>query len=128
MADEISNSEDIIDVRNVIERVEELREMRDDDAEHFADGEEAELSALESLLKDLADYGGDHQWEGQWYPVSLIRDSYFEDHAREMAEDTGAISRDAEWPNNHIDWPAAARELQQDYSSVKFNGVTFWYR
>lgn len=127
MADEISNSEDIIDVRNVIERVEELREMRDGDAEHFADGEEAELSALESLLGEMAGYGGDHQWEGQWYPVTLIRDDYFPTYAEELAADISNV-KGAEWPFNCIDWQEAAEQLKVDYSCAEFDGVTYWYR
>lgn len=147
MAYEISNSEDIIDVRNVIERVEELRSEIEDETELLGDHPDepstparqtrldnieelrAELAPLESLLEDLAGYGGDHQWEGQWYPVSLIRDSYFEDHARELAEDIGGSDiRNASWPFNCIDWQKAAEQLQQDYSSVEFGGVTYWYR
>lgn len=142
----IDEAEDILDVRDIIARVEELRSEIEDETELLGDHPEepntparqtrldnieelrAELTPIESLLEDLAGYGGDHQWEGRWYPVTLIRDSYFEEHAREIAEDTGAVSRDATWPNNHIDWTAAADELRADYSSVEFNGVTFWYR
>ncbi|APU00330.1 hypothetical protein HOR55_gp43 [Ralstonia phage RS-PII-1] len=90
--------------------------------------EENELELLEELLSDLAGYGGDHQWEGDWYPVTLIRDSYFQTYAQEFAEDIGAVEHDAQWPNNCIDWEQAARELRMDYSSVDFDGETYWYR
>ena len=96
--------------------------------DEFEEGEEEELATLETLLSDLQGNGGDHQWEGDWYPVTLIRDSHFKDYARDYAEDVGAINRDASWPNNCIDWDRAARELQVDYSSVEFDGVTYWYR
>lgn len=147
MADEIDPAHDTIDVRELIERVEELRSEIEDETELLGDHPEepstparqtrldnievlrAELAPLESLLGDLAGYGGDHQWEGDWYPVTLIRESYFEDHARELAEDIGGADlRNAKWPFTCIDWSQAARELQQDYSSVEFGGVTFWYR
>lgn len=36
--------------------------------------------------------------------------------AQEIAEQTDAISGNASWPNNCIDWEQAARELMQDYS------------
>ncbi|KWI10904.1 antirestriction protein ArdA [Burkholderia ubonensis] len=131
----ISNQEDVIDIRDVIARVEELREARDEHNDAGTDEwmyacavEYAELSGLESLLDDLAGYGGDHQWESDWYPVTLIRDSYFETYAQELASDCDMIKRDATWPNNCIDWERAARELQVDYSSVEFDGETFWYR
>lgn len=125
MTTDISNSEDILDVRDIIERVEELREQRD---EGLDESDTEELATLESLLDALQGYGGDHQWEGAWYPVTLIRDSYFEDYAQELAEDIGAINRDATWPNNCIDWEKAASELKIDYSTVEFGGVTYWYR
>lgn len=40
-----------------------------------------------------------------------------EDFARDMAEQTGALDKDAKWPMNCIDWEYAARELMYDYSS-----------
>lgn len=118
-----TNSNDIVDVRDVIARYEELSaiEERDED-------EETEFSSLTKLLNELCGSGGDEQWRGDWYPVTLIRDDYFEQYARDLADDIGAINRDAKWPNTHIDWEAAARDLQQDYSSVEWDGVTYWYR
>lgn len=62
------------------------------------------------------------------YGATLVRDSYFEDYARELAEDCGLIQRDAHWPNDCIDWERAARELQMDYTSVEFDGVEYWVR
>jgi hypothetical protein len=49
-------------------------------------------------------------------------------YAQELADDIGAVSRDAKWPNNHLDWDAAAAELEQDYMSVTFNGEEFLMR
>lgn len=63
-----------------------------------------------------------------WYPVTLIRDSYFEQYARDLAEDIGAIPDDAQWPCTCIDWEQAARELQQDYTTIDFDGVDYWTR
>lgn len=134
---QITNTADIIDVREIIARVEELRAERDEYNEKMADenawasvddGEAEELATLEAMLADMCGNGGDEQWEGDWYPITLIRESYFIDYAHELAEDTGAISADANWPNNCIDWEQAARELQYDYCGVEFNGVTYWYR
>lgn|SRR5574337_519667 len=126
MSNEITKYDDVIDLRDVIARVEELREGRDESGETADDAEE--LAVLESLLSECKGAGGDEQWEGDWYPVTLIRDSYFEDYAQELAEDIGAINPDASWPNNCIDWERAARELQMDYTSVEFDDVTYWTR
>lgn len=131
-----TNTDSIIDVRDIIARVEELREMAEDESMPivFDTGspltqlEFDELQTLESLLEELKGCGGDEKWQGDWYPITLIRDSYFEDYAQELAQDIGAVNEGAGWPNNCIDWEKAARELQMDYSSVDFGNNTYWYR
>jgi hypothetical protein len=132
MAD-INNMQDILDVRDIIARVEELREeieayaVKMDDWQQNADNVE-ELDQLESLLSELAGNGGDEQWEGVWYPVTLIRDSYFTEYAQEEVEECYApVKAGFPW-FIEIDWEATARNIRTDYSSVEFDGVTFWYR
>lgn len=160
MAD-IDNSEDIIDVSAITDRVDELRsdlrldeikstqeEINDLDpndaenadtldtlnaeiAEIVAEQDEddkAELALLESLLDDLKGYGGDHQWEGDWYPQTLIRRSHFRAYAEELANDIGAVNSEAGWPANCIDWDKAAQQLEIDYSEVDYDGVEYLYR
>lgn len=162
---ETDNSADLLDIRDLIERIEELRGERDplteaiDDAQtdftftshgdgalsgqlattldtaqralhDWNDSDEAsELRSLESFVAEMKGYGGDEQWEGHWYPVTLVRDTYWEDFARDEAEAFhGEAVTEARWPFNCIDWERAARELQADYSSADFDGVTYWYR
>lgn len=132
--DQITNSSDIIDVRDIIARVEWLEDELDgieestDGEPHERQEEIDELKSLASLLHDLKGYGGDEQWRGDWYPITLIQDSHFEDYARELAEDIGAIPNDAHWPCTCIDWEKAADELRQDYGAVDFDGTEYWYR
>jgi len=110
---------DIIDVRDIIERFEEL--------EQLTEGQEEEFGALMSLLDDLENNGGDEQWRGDWYPITLIRESHFTDYTREMLEDCGTIPRDLPaWV--HIDWEATAREVKMDYSYVSIGEVDYLYR
>ena len=123
MATEITNTEDIIDFRDVTDRVEELAGLDEPDED-----EAAELAMLQALLDETRGNGGDHQWRGDWYPGSMIRDSYFEEYAQELADDIGAIDKDLGWPTAYIDWKAAAEALQQDYGSVTLGGVDYWYR
>lgn len=82
-----------------------------------------ELRPFKELAEEAAGYAPD--WE---YGETLIRDSYFETYAQELAEDIGAINKDAQWPNSCIDWEQAARELQMDYTCVSFDGVEYWIR
>ncbi len=114
---------DIIDTRDIIERVEAL----EIEADGLEDGCE-ELQALRAILADLKGMGGDEQWRGDWYPLTLIRDDHFGTYAEELADDIGAVPLDAQWPLNCIDWEQAARELRYDYSGVDIGGVTYWTR
>ena len=114
----VSNTEDVIDSRDVIERIEELR-----DGDNRTTEESEELAALEKMAEEASDYAAD--WK---YGETLIRDSYFKEYAMELAEDIGAINADATWPNNCIDWDQAVRELKMDYTMVGFDGVDYWIR
>lgn len=96
--------------------------------QNFDEDEGEELEKLTQLLDELRGYGGDHQFEGDWYPGSLIAESDFEEYARDFAEDIGAIPDDAAWPCTCIDWEKAARELAVDYSSVTYDGTDYLYR
>ncbi len=118
MTTQISNSEDVIDSREVIARIEELQSTDERD-----ESEQEELTALEALAEEASGYAPDWQ-----YGESLIRDSYFKEYAMQLAEDIGAINANASWPNSCIDWDQAARELQMDYTAVEFDGVTYWIR
>ncbi len=129
MAD-ISSNEDVLDVRDIIARVEELEGEQEDGGEAWAEENQddaAELATLSSLLSDLKGYGEDEQWRGAWYPITLIRDDYFEDYARDLVQDIGDL------PNGipsyiEIDWEATADNLRVDYTSCEFEGVTYWFR
>ena len=150
---------DIIDVRDVIARVEELRSERDslkeqcDDcvsAYEYHDGDDTkstpeyddmlkakadltewendnseELTELEELLSSMCGYGGDEQWEGDWYPVTLIHENYFESAMDELLEDVGDTPKDLpSYLTITVDYDV----LKQDYSEVEFNGDTYYYR
>lgn len=147
---ELDLSADLIDVRDIISRLEELREERetfvseeaasdedaggDDDtrAEYALNAwkrdspeDSEELSKLENILEDLCGNGGDEQWEGNWYPVSLIADSYFETAMDDLLEDIGEMPKDIpSYLKITVDYDA----LQQDYTSTKIDGFTYWYR
>jgi antirestriction protein len=116
-------SSDQFDVQDVIARFEEL-----EDIDPLDDEEAVELALIKEFLEEIKGCGGDEQWRGDWYPVGFIADTYFEEYAQELADDIGAIPKDASWPATCIDWEQAARELQQDYSSVEIDGTTYWYR
>lgn len=160
MATDISNSDDIIDSRDVIARIEELEseletltdavdEARRGVDEPDLDGDDRPLEeiveeaqeTLASAQTNLADWEGEEELKilkalaeqgedsADWnYGETLIRDSYFEEYAEQLADDIGAIDRNARWPVNCIDWGKAADELKQDYIEVDFDGEAYWIR
>lgn len=118
--DVIDNRDDVIDSRDVIERIQYLESI-EESGEIDSDDQE-ELDTLRKLAEDGEGYS---DWT---HGVTLIRDSFFREYAQDLAEEIGAVKEDSEWPYTCIDWDQAAKELQYDYSSVEFDGVTYWLR
>ena len=46
---------------------------------------------INRLLDEVRGYGGDEQWRGGWYPVTLIADEYFTEYAIDMLKDCGEL-------------------------------------
>lgn len=152
MSKEINNTDEIIDVRDVISRYEELEQALisrfndcqetegDEDLtitepnDHFYewlkqsrphDEEAEEFDKLHALLEELKGNGGYERFRGDWYPITLIRDSHFNDAMDEMLEDCGDMPKDIpSYLKVTVDYDA----LQMDYSSVELDGETYWYR
>lgn len=134
--------QDIIDSRDIQERIDELTgefetylsdledaegedeiETAEDDLESWLSENEDEYVSLMAFKEEVEGYTSD--WK---YGATIIADTYFEDYARQLAEDIGAIDRNASWPNDHIDWKSASEALQQDYSEITFDRVSYWVR
>lgn len=125
MTTQLDLNADIIDVRDIIARVEELEgEMPDGDhARNWVDAEE--FATLTSILEYLKGEGGDEQWRGDWYPITLIAECHFEDYARELVCEVENL----DIPHYvEIDWKATARNVAMDYSVAEFDGVEYLYR
>jgi hypothetical protein len=154
---EVSNMEDMLDSRDIEKRICELEGEREalreeietaegelqDAQEDNGDADAAadtlafarraltdwdedngdELQSLTALRKEVQEVSAD--WH---YGATLIHESHFTAYAEQLAEDIGAIDRNTKWPNNHIDWDAAAEELMQDYTEVDFDGETYYVR
>lgn len=139
----ITNDLYVIDSREIIKRIEQLSALRapgpvdlgnDEDNETAQDDLFHELASLEKLAAEASQYAPDWQ-----YGETLIRDDYFRDYAEELAADTAGSPEEAElirngggdrWPFTcmSIDWERAAKALQEDYTAVDFDGVTYWVR
>jgi hypothetical protein len=128
----IDNTEDLIDSRDIIARIEELETCLQDHAEdpnggHWSDEDAAELAALQALAEE-AECAPD--WS---YGETLIRRSHFVDYTAQLIDDCYELPKEmnsGQWPYRHmtIDYEAAARELEHDYTSVDFDGVEYLIR
>ena len=113
---------DTINIRDIIERIEALEDECDG-----LENECQELQTLLSIMDELNGQGGDEQWRGDWYPLTLIHENYFVDAMRQLMEDVGDIPHP--FPSYIvIDWEATAENLRVDYSSVEIEGHTYWFR
>jgi hypothetical protein len=140
---EIDNGQDVIDSRDIIERIEELDgelqtgfeeytenggtlnfdEWLEDEAIECLADEKQEFKVLEKLAEEAS---GSPDWE---YGETLIRESYFTEYAEELCKDIGEIPKELPWYiANHIDWDGVAGELKADYMEVDFGGVAYFIR
>ena len=130
----IMNDQDIIDSRDIIDRIEEL----EDQLEGLGSGGDCEKQGLLDewqelkALKELADQGQSES--SDWiHGETLIRRSYFVDYTEELINDCYDMPKQmhsGDWPFRHItiDYEAAAKELEQDYASIDFDGVEYLIR
>jgi len=137
----IDNTQDVIDSRDIIERLEELTaeeegliaDIEEADADEEAEAKEALNSWLEEngdeldILKELNNDGSNFpDWD---CGATLINEDYFEEYCEELCKDIGDIPSDLPWYiANHIDWEGVAEEIKQDYGTVEFDGQTFYIR
>jgi hypothetical protein len=115
-----------------LERANEAEGVTEDDMlDELERANEAEGVTEDDMLDELRDEydrllafrdAFDAQW-GAWDKgASLVRDSYWDTYAQYMAEDIyGDAARTEFW--NARKW---ASELTMDYTSVSYDGVTYW--
>jgi hypothetical protein len=128
---DISNTDDVIDSRDVIARIEEINDMLptsglDAWTSSIDEEQETELRAELAILEKLAKQGEDYAPDWQ-HGETLIRYSYFTEYVQEMLEDCGDIPKNI--PHYiEIDWKATARNVMVDYTHIDFDGVTYLIR
>jgi hypothetical protein len=134
-------TEDQIDSREIIARIEELEAEQADLVERLSNGaitegdmqqfdkeQGAELDALRALASEAE---SSPDWA---YGEQLIHDSYFVEYTEQLIDDcypeVSKALASSEWPMRHLklDIQQAAGELKQDYFDVTFNGSTYWIR
>ncbi len=129
---ELDTRGDIIDAREVTDRIEELEAELPQKAGDVMPGTsddiedmQAELAMLEAFMESAKGCGGDHDWRGDWYPLIFIRDDYFETYMDEMLEDIGDLPRDLP---GYLTITVNYDALQSDYTAFDLDGCAYWAR
>ena len=124
---QIDYTADRLDSRDLLDRLEELEATQDEigfQRDDSGDDMQAELDMLRALRDETEGYADDSWRDG----VFFVANWDWKNYAQELAEDIGALPKDAGWPTYCIDWDAAARDLRMDYTSCEIDGNTYWYR
>jgi uncharacterized protein (UPF0335 family) len=136
----LDNTNKVIDSRDVIDRIEELENEQSDLVQQLSDGEitEAEMIAFDEdkgrELDALRELTAEAESSPDWiHGEQLIRASYFVQYITELINDCYDLPKEltsGDWPYRHItiDFEAAAKEAEQDYNSVDFDGVEYLIR
>jgi uncharacterized protein (UPF0335 family) len=136
----LDNTNEVIDSRDVIARIEELENEQSNLIQQLSDGEitEAEMVAFDkdkgNELDALRELAAEAESSPDWiHGEQLIRASYFVQYITELIDDCYDLPKEltsGDWPYRHItiDFEAAAKEAEQDYNSVDFDGVEYLIR
>lgn len=151
---DVSNRKDVLDSRDVEKRIDELIDERDSwqDNNELPDYVDPETTTDDSVkewtdeqvekwtewdesdegteLKSLLAFRDEMQDYCEWRDgASLIRETYFTEYIKEEVNDTGDLPKDLpSYIENNINWDGVAEDLQADYTSGDYDGVTYWVR
>ena len=100
-----------LDTRDLEEQLQELLENETEN--------EIEIAELQDLKNSLEDEG----WEDG---IQMIPCSDFVEYTQDLVRDCYEMPDN--WPFSCIDWEQAAKELEDDYSQIEYDGVDYFYR
>tara|TARA_A100001011_G_scaffold388093_1_gene467064 strand:- start:1755 stop:2102 length:348 start_codon:yes stop_codon:yes gene_type:complete len=112
MTNKPTNTDDVIDSRDILDYIEENKDDRDFELENLVKKYCDECSEYEEGLKNLE------------FGVTFIRDSYFEDYMWDYFLQFNQVDEALEC---YIDIEAFARDQQYGYDYINFDGVDYWY-
>lgn len=114
---EITLSEDIIDSRDLIARIEFLEYILEDN-----DAFEVETEEEREELKKLKEFAAGFEGYGDFeHGESIISGEYFVEYTKQLITDCGYISKDMpSFISDNIDWEGVAEDIKVDY--MEHNG------
>lgn len=147
LSSNVSNLCDVIDTRQVLDRLEELSEQYANDEGEITDtltwipDDREEWSDLNRLIEEVRNDSHESVENG----VTLIRETYFTDYIKDFYADGGGRElhefdekthgyKRIPWdelmsraPFNCIDWEGVAEEEKEGYSEFDYDGTTYYY-
>ena len=89
-----------------------------------------EVKDIEEELKPIKEFADEGEGYGDWeHGETLIRESYFVDYAKDLVQDIGDLPQVLPaYIENNIDWDGVANDLLIDYTSLDFEGETYYMR
>lgn len=158
MKRDISNSEDILDSRDIIERINELERERDnwqednelpdyipgdsekdlerikaekwtdEQSDKWTEWDESEEGEELKALLKLQDEA--EGYASDWiYGATLIRKTYFVEYCKDLVNDIGDMPKNLPgYIENNINWQGVADDLEIDYTEVDYDGVEYLVR
>ena len=112
MTNIITNNDDVIDSRDILDYIKDKDNDRDFELENFIKNFRDEHYDYDKSLEYLED------------GITFIRDSYFEDYMLDYFLECNQVD---EALLCYIDIEAFASDQQYDYTSIYFDGVEYWY-
>lgn len=113
--DELLNSSNVIDSRDVIILKEKLILLDEEENKE-------ELDNIENFLSEIMDHNSEVE-----YGTSIISDYYFEDYVKDYIEEIyPELENLPPFIKYNIDWGRVTNDLKVDYAYVETNNKKYW--
>ena len=112
MTNKPTNTDDVIDSRDILDYIKDKDNDTDFELQNFVRNFRAEHYDYDIALEDLEN------------GITFIRDSYFEEYMLDYFLECNQVDEALLF---YIDIKSFARDQQYDYTSIYFEGVEYWY-
>lgn len=121
-ADSEENEDARLKSQEALDALEEKLDEANEALEDYEFDDQGELDSLEAINEEGEGYASD--WR---HGETLINESYWKEYVQELLVDLGELPKDL--PSYiEIDWEKTADNLAADYTTVEWNGVSFYVR
>ena len=127
MTNIITNNDDVIDSRDILDYIKDKDNDRDFALENFVKDFRAKEHYEEWIEQGYDDEHSNYDKSLEYLEdgITFIRDSYFEEYMLDYFLEFNQVD---EALLCYIDIEAFARDQQYDYNSIYFDDVEYWYR